>query len=176
MPVTKTPSNVPAPPIEAISAPRPSNLSRLARSADESAEAAADIGRRRGLSVRMQKDGKERHRLSPILAFFGIDRDWHLERHGGSPRPERGLAVRQTPSGALPAVRGVPIVQRVSMVRGFRKGRGCTRQGEHAHQSQCQDRSRQVGLHGYVSGSKVEEFRVEILALLPRDALPATPL
>ena len=78
---------------------------------------------------------------------------------------------RQTPSGALPAVRGVPIVQRVSMVRGFRKGRGCTRQGEHAHQSQCQDRSRQVGLHGCVSSSKVKEFRVEILALLPRECV-----
>ena len=97
MPVTKTPSNVPAPPIEAISAPRPSNLSRLARSADESAEAAADIGRRRGLSVRMQKDGKERHRLSPILAFFGIDRIGTSSDLAGSPRPERGLAVASNP-------------------------------------------------------------------------------
>ena len=97
MPVTKTPSNIPAPPIEAISAPRPSNLSRLARSADESAEAAADIGRRRGLSVRMQKDGKERHRLSPILAFFGIDRDWHLERLGGFAASGKGSGCASNP-------------------------------------------------------------------------------
>ncbi len=33
MPITKIPSNVPAPPIEAIGAPKPCNLSRLSRSA-----------------------------------------------------------------------------------------------------------------------------------------------
>ena len=71
MPVTKTPSNVPAPPIEADQSAQALQLIEIGQiRAGESAEAAADIGRR-GLSVRAQKDGKEGHRLSPILTVFG---------------------------------------------------------------------------------------------------------
>jgi hypothetical protein len=72
MPVTKTPSNVLAPPIEADQRAQALQLIEIGQiRAGESAEAAADIGRRRGLSVRAQKDGKEGHRLSPILTVFG---------------------------------------------------------------------------------------------------------
>jgi hypothetical protein len=71
MPVTKTPSNVLAPPIEADQRAQALQLIEIGQiRAGESAEAAADIGRR-GLSVRAQKDGKEGHRLSPILTVFG---------------------------------------------------------------------------------------------------------
>ena len=51
MPVRKMPSKVPAPPIEATGAPRPPHLVEVGEvGADQRAEAAGDIGERRGFS------------------------------------------------------------------------------------------------------------------------------
>jgi len=91
MPVKNIPSNVPAPPIEAIGAPKPCNLSRFEQiRANECADAAADIGQRPGLPIREEQAtfavvtaGTSRgraiphagHRVGQVLAYHGHARD-----------------------------------------------------------------------------------------------------
>ena len=54
-PIRKMPSKVPAPPIEATGAPRPTDVAKIEQvRADQRAQAAADIGERRGLLARKQ--------------------------------------------------------------------------------------------------------------------------
>ena len=99
MPVRKTPSNVPAPPMEAIGVPKTLQFIEIEQiSPDGGAEASADIGQRCGMPARQQqghncrrqgrneqrqRNSDTRHRIGPdIVAHRGGRTRW---REG--PRP-----------------------------------------------------------------------------------------
>ena len=75
MPVTKTPSNVLAPPIEADQRAQALQLIEIGQiRAGESAEAAADIGRRRGCRYERKRTEKKDIGYRRFLRSSGIDR------------------------------------------------------------------------------------------------------
>ena len=136
-PVRNTPSKVPAPPIEATGAPRLRKRAEIEQiRADQDAEAAADIGERRGEPARQHERDERRQqrrrrmsarkcrRREPASPSGGRQRRRSPPRSPPAPRDDSGPAGRTTAGSESPAPPTLiaRIVPGQSTVTGARNG------------------------------------------------------